>query len=59
MKEADIIYEVGKAWVYRDKDAYVVYVSGIAHSTSDSAYRKDEDGLSIAKARCEYLGRTP
>jgi hypothetical protein len=61
MKESDIAYETpcGKAWVLRDRkrSAYVVYTTGITHSTSDSAYTLDADGLSIAIARANYLDR--
>jgi hypothetical protein len=59
MKEADIVYEVGQFWVYRDiKHAcYTVYRAGITHSTEDSSYRLTADGLSIAKARVDFLAR--
>ena len=57
MKVSDIVYEKGQYWVYRDnqKKQYTVFETGITHSTSDSAYALDEDGLSIAKARADYL----
>lgn len=57
MNEADIIYESGRVWVYRDKraDSYVVFVSGVTHSVSDSAYPRTADGLTIATARADYL----
>lgn len=57
IKESDIVYENGPAWVYSDrkKRAYVVYVASSAHSTSDSAYPLNADGLSIAKARADYI----
>jgi hypothetical protein len=58
MRESDIAYENGDYWVAREKDRYTVYQSGITHSVSDSAYRKDADGLSIAIARCDYLARS-
>jgi hypothetical protein len=35
--------------------AYTVYVSGATHSTSDSSYPLTADGLSLAKARADYL----
>jgi hypothetical protein len=59
MTEADIAYENGRHWVFKDKrrNLYVVFTAGITHSESDSAYALDEDGLSIAKARCDYLAR--
>lgn len=59
MKEKDIVYDVGNYWVYKDvkKKAYIVFVVGDTHSTSDSAYSMDDDGLSIAKARADYLAK--
>ena len=55
MRESDIMHEVGDYWVARQKGTYVVYKIGVTHSTSDSAYAKTPDGLSIAIARCDYL----
>ena len=59
-KESDIVYERGRAWVLKDRKqphpTYVVFVTGVTHSTCDSAYPLDEDGLSLAKARANYLG---
>ena len=55
MRESDIMHEAGAYWVCRQKGAYVVYKIGVTHSTSDSAYAKTPDGLSIAIARCDYL----
>lgn len=49
------MHENGSFWVAREKAAYVVYRVGATHSTFDSAYSKDPDGLSIAVARCDYL----
>lgn len=57
MTEADIMHERGDYWVARERGAYVVYRNGPTHSTSDSAYARTDDGLSIAKARCDYLAR--
>lgn len=57
VKLEDIVHDNGKAWIHRDKKqvAYVVYRAGVTHSTSDSAYELTEDGLSLAKARADYL----
>ena len=59
MKESDIMHEsaCGKFWVGRDRAAaaYVVFRVGFTHSTADSAYAITSDGLSIARARCDYL----
>ena len=41
----------------RKKDCYTVFVSGITHSASDSAYHLTEGGLSIAIERANYLGK--
>lgn len=49
------MYETPICWVRRDNKAYTVFKIGIVASTSDSAYKKNADGLSIAKARCDYL----
>lgn len=59
MKESDIIHEVGSYWVGRDRKlgAYVVYKIGLTHSTSDSAYGLNPDGLSIAIVRANYLAK--
>jgi len=57
-KESDIVHENGGFWVLRDRKqkAYAVYASTDSHySICDSAYRMDDDGLSIAKVRCNYL----
>lgn len=57
-RESDIVYENGPCWVRRDRSSYTVFKSGgITHSVSDSAYKKNADGLSIAKARCDYLAK--
>ena len=57
MKEKDIVYENAPFWVYKAKDCYYVMKDGITHSESDSAYHLTDDGLSIAKARCNYLAQ--
>ncbi len=55
MKEKDILLDLGDYWVGAEKNCYTVFEVGLTHSTSDSAYEKTPDGLSIAKARCRYL----
>lgn len=57
MREADIVHENGKYWVARDSRSYTVLRSFSTHSVTDSAYAKTSDGLSIAKARCDYLAK--
>lgn len=56
-RESDIVHENPKAWVLDDRrrGAYAVYVIGLTHSVCDSAYPRNEDGLSIAKARADYF----
>lgn len=56
-KESQIVYEAGSYWVCDDRDAYTVFRNGNVCSTSDSSYAHDDDGLSIAIARCNYLAR--
>lgn len=57
MRESKIVYENGAFWILHDKGRYIVMRAGITHSESDSAYTGDADGLSIAKARCNYLAK--
>lgn len=58
MKVKDIKHENGRYWVADTKDAYTVFKIGITHSTSDSAYERSPDGLSLAIARCDYLANS-
>ena len=57
IRAKDIVHENGRRWVLDSPAAYVVMTAGLTHSTSDSAYTRDPDGLSIAVARCDYLAR--
>lgn len=57
MREKDIIHENGKVWVSDERKYYTVFVAGATHSISESSYTHDADGLSIAKARCDYLAQ--
>lgn len=57
-KETDILYEVGRYWVCKDKrlNAFLVFRNVGTHSESESAYSLGNDGaMSLAKARCDYL----
>lgn len=56
-KESQIKHESGNYWVLDTGKAYVVMAIGITHSTTDSAYERSDDGLSIAIARCNYLAK--
>lgn len=61
MKESDIIYERGDYWVGRTHKpaSYTVYRMCLPCFVSepDSSYALDGDGLSLAKARADYLYR--
>ncbi len=57
IRESQIIHEKGDYWVLDADGQYTVYRNGATHSTADSSYRRDNDGRSIAIARCDYLGR--
>ena len=57
MTEDDIMHEAGDFWVSRERDRYTVWRNRVTHAVSDSSYRKNRDGLSIAVARCDYLSR--
>ena len=58
IRESDIKHENGAHWVLDDKKSYMVLRTGLTHSTSDSAYPRTPNGLSIAIARCNYLAKT-
>ena len=49
------MHENGKYWVGRIDNSYTVFIVGVSHSTSESSYKMNDDGLSIAIARCNYL----
>lgn len=51
----DIKHENGKFWVCDTGESYAVMINGITHSNSESQYKRDKNGLSIAIARCNYL----
>ena len=57
MREQDVLHENGPAFVVRTANSYDVLVNKITHSELDSAYHKTGDGLSIAKARADYLAK--
>jgi hypothetical protein len=57
VRESDIVYETGDFWVGRVKRSYTVYRNVGMVAVSDSAYSLSADGLSIAKARADYLAR--
>ena len=55
MKESVILYEKGNYWVKDTKTRYEVIANKTCYGELDSAYPKNPDGLSIAKARTNYL----
>jgi hypothetical protein len=57
MKESDIVYENGPASVFKINGRYEVVLRKGWRSELDSAYALDADGLSIAKARVDYLSQ--
>ena len=59
LKESDIMHENSGYWVLKDHKnrSYTVLKSGLTHSTADSSYELNDDGLSIAIARCNYLAK--
>lgn len=57
MKENDIIFETSGNYVTRERLGYVVWRHNDWHTLSDSTYELTPDGLSIAKARCDYLAK--
>lgn len=59
MRESDIMYESQRsiAFVVRERGAYCVAFNKGTHSEIESKYARNEDGLSIAKARCDYLDK--
>jgi hypothetical protein len=57
LKERDIKYETKTHWVADLGDSYAVFKIGVTCSASDSFYNHDDDGLSIAVARCKYLSK--
>ena len=61
LRESDIAHESGRYWVWDRRDKAPAYVvmrpHGSTASETDSAYPRTPDGLSIAKARADYLAR--
>lgn len=57
IRESQIVHENGPAWILKGPRSYTVYLAGVTHSVSDSAFPLDDDGLSIAKCRADYLAK--
>lgn len=53
-----IIHENKDIWVGRDKQGYHVMVNGVTHAKADCSFMLDNGGLSLAKARCDYLAKS-
>lgn len=52
-----ICYKNGAYWINDNGNSLTVFKDGLTHAISDSSYARDLDGLSIAKARCDYLAK--
>lgn len=59
--ERNIVHERGDYWVWRGvpERQYTVYRHDGTHAVADSSYPLDDDGKSLAIARCNYLGQRP
>ena len=59
MRESVIKYQAGPFWVMDDRqyDCYTVFKDGPVVAVSDSSYPRTDDGLSLAKARVDYLAK--
>jgi hypothetical protein len=60
-REGDILHQNGGHYVHRDRLSRCITVyrpsaSG-THALSDCSFTDDADGLSLAKARCDYLAK--
>ena len=55
-KEKHIEHEAGPFWVLDTGRAYAVMVAGVTYSSCESSYARTPEGLSVAVARCNYLG---
>jgi hypothetical protein len=58
LNESGIVYERGDYWVADADKQYTVYRNGNVVAFADSSYPRTVDGLSIAKARADYLARS-
>jgi len=57
MDESAIAYDTGAYWVRTDKSYYTVCQSGLTHSVTLVSFEKSADGLSLAKAYCDYKSK--
>ena len=55
MKEQQIEYQVGPFWVGRFPGHHTVFKDTATHAQPDSTYPNTPEGLSLAKARVDYL----
>lgn len=56
-RESDMIHENTGHYIMRNRGVLTVYRPAATHAVSDSAYPDTADGLSVAKARVDYLAR--
>lgn len=57
IRERHIVHEIGDFWVADQGWAYTVFHNVGSWAVSDSSYRRDADGLSLAIARANYKAR--
>lgn len=55
MKESDIMHEVGRYWVCRERDRYTVCRNLVSCAETVQSFARSEDGLSLAIAYSDYL----
>jgi hypothetical protein len=58
-RESDMLYEAAGHYVIRQNGALIVFRPAFSgtHAFSDCAFADTADGLSCAKARCDYLAK--
>lgn len=57
MTESQIVHQNGCYWVADADNQYTVYGDRLSASEADSSYERTPDGLTLAKARADYLAR--
>lgn len=55
LKLKNILFEGEKSFVYKEKNCYTVFLKRFGYSESDCSFKLDDDGLSLAIARHEYI----
>lgn len=57
MKEMQIEYQQGEYWVARFPGHHSVFIDTPTHAQVDSTYPNTPDGLSLERARVDYLAK--